>query len=153
MNSDWIELLSTFNARGVEFIIVGAHALAAHGHVRATKDLDIWVRPSMENAVRTRAALAEFGAPVADLTVEELAAPGLILQIGVPPFRVDILTSIDAVDFDAAWTAHLATELDGVKVAVLSRRDLMRNKSSAGRPQDKADVHWLERHPPAAGSA
>ena len=81
MNPDFRDLLAAFNARGVEFLIVGAHALAAHGLVRATKDLDVWVRPDVGNAERVFAALADFGAPLQDLTVDDLARPGLIFQL------------------------------------------------------------------------
>ncbi len=95
MNPDFRDLLAAFNARGVEFLVVGAHALAAHGLVRATKDLDVWVRPSEENARRAFEALAEFGAPLHDLAVDDLSQPGLIFQIGVTPIRIDVITEID----------------------------------------------------------
>jgi hypothetical protein len=95
MNQDFRDLLAEFNARGVEYLVVGAHALAAHGHVRATEDLDVWVRPDAANASRVFAALAEFGAPLHDLTESDLAATGTIFQIGVAPIRIDVITSID----------------------------------------------------------
>ncbi len=145
MHSDFSELLSAFNAHEVEYLVVGAHALAAHGHVRATKDLDIWVRPSEANAPRVLAALAEFGAPLHDLTVSDLATPGLIFQIGVPPLRIDVLTAIDGVAFDDAWPARLATQFADLPVSVLSRSDLIINKRAAGRLQDLADVERLEK--------
>ncbi|MEZ5064160.1 MAG: nucleotidyltransferase [bacterium] len=145
MNHDLIELLAAFNDHGVEFIVVGAHALAAHGHVRATKDLDLWIRPSLENASRAMHALAYFGAPLHDLTREDLATPGTVYQIGVPPLRVDVLTTIDGVRFDDAWSDRVTAHFDGVDVSVLSRSHLIQNKRASGRLQDLADVEWLER--------
>jgi len=103
MNQDFRDLLAEFNARQVECLLVGAHALAAHGHVRATQDLDVWVRPSQENAKRVIEALRAFGAPLHDLTEKDLSTPGLIFQIGVEPIRIDVLTAIDGVQFDEAW--------------------------------------------------
>src|SRR5215510_15420826 len=103
MNQDFRDLLAAFNARGVEFLVVGAYALAAHGLVRATKDLDVWVRPDPTNAQRARSALADFGAPLQDLTVDDLAQPGLVFQIGVDPVRIDVITAIDGVAFSDAW--------------------------------------------------
>jgi hypothetical protein len=94
MNRDFVELISAFNDAEVEYLIVGAHALAAHGHVRATKDLDVWVRPDPENAARAFRALAAFGAPLTELVESDLASPGTIFQIGVAPVRIDIVTAI-----------------------------------------------------------
>ena len=90
MNSDFKELLLAFNAHGVEYLIVGAHALAAYGHVRATKDLDVWVRPDRENAQRVLKGLSDFGAPLGDLTADDLSKGGTIFQIGMPPLRIDV---------------------------------------------------------------
>lgn len=145
MNSDFRDLLATFNAHGVEYIVVGAHALAAHGHVRATKDIDVWVCPNAENAPRALRALASFGAPLHDLSERDLAQPGLIFQIGVPPVRIDIITAIDGVDFSNAWVDRVVATLGGVSVPVLSRKHLIANKKAAGRLQDLADVERLER--------
>jgi hypothetical protein len=144
VNSDFRDLLATFNAHDVEYIVVGAHALAAHGHVRATKDLDVWVRPSAENAPRTLRALASFGAPLQDLSEEDFAGPGLIFQIGLPPVRIDIITSIDGVEFPDAWADRIEANLAGIRVPVLSRHHLIANKRAAGRLQDLADVERLE---------
>src|SRR5688572_11794358 len=113
MNPDFRDLLSAFGAQGVEHLVVGAHALAAHGHVRATKDLDVWVRPSPENAARVLRALGAFGAPLQDLSVQDLSLPGLIFQIGVPPVRIDVLTSIDGVEFEEAWRDRLEASFGG----------------------------------------
>jgi hypothetical protein len=145
VNSDFVELLAAFNAQSVEYLVVGAHALAAHGHVRATKDLDVWVKPNVQNGARVLRALAEFGAPLQDLTVEDLARPGLIFQMGVEPVRIDVITRIDGVEFDEAWPDRIVARLGGENVPVLSRAHLIANKKAAGRLQDLADVERLER--------
>ena len=144
MNRDFRDLLAEFNAQRVEYLVVGAHALAAHGHVRATKDLDIWVRPEAENAQRVLKALQAFGAPLHDLTEADLATPGLIFQIGVPPVRIAVLTAIAGVDFVEAWPARMLTKFAEQPVAVLSREHLLKNKRAAGRTQDLADIENLE---------
>jgi hypothetical protein len=145
MNQDFRDLLAEFNAHRVEYIIVGAHALAAHGRVRATKDLDVWIRPSPDNAQRAMVALAAFGAPLHELSESDLAVPGTIFQIGVAPIRIDVITSIDGVDFAKAWSARLTVPFADQVVNVLSRADLIRNKKTAARDQDLIDVKWLER--------
>ena len=144
MNRDFRDLLAEFNAHGVEYLVVGAHAVAAHGHVRATKDLDLWVRPTSDNAKRVLSALRAFGAPLHDLTEADLGAPGLVFQIGVAPLRIDIMTSIDGVAFADAWPARLLTRFADQPAAVLSREHLIKNKRATGRTQDAADVERLE---------
>ena len=145
MNRDFRDLLAEFNARQVEFLLVGAHALAAHGHVRATRDLDIWVRPSPENANRVLEAVRAFGAPLHDLTEKDLATPGVIFQIGVEPIRIDVLTVIDGVQFDEAWAERMISQYGDQPVGVLSREHLMKNKLTVARTQDLADVEALKR--------
>ena len=144
MNRDFRDLLAEFNAHRVEFLVVGAHALAAHGCVRATKDLDVWIRPESENAKRTLAAIRAFGAPLHDLTESDLTTPGVTFQIGIPPLRIDILTAISGVEFHEAWRERMETKFDDQAVGVLSRTHLLKNKRTAGRKQDLADVEWLE---------
>ena len=148
MNPDFRDLLAAFNAQAVEHLVVGAHALAVHGHVRATKDLDVWVKPSRENAQKVMAALVEFGAVLHDLTIDDLSHPDLMFQIGLPPVRIDIITAIDGVEFDPAWLNRIEANIDGLAVPVLSRGDLIVNKRTAGRLQDLADVERLEQMPP-----
>lgn len=144
MNRDFRDLLAEFNAHGVEYLVVGAYALAAHGHLRATKDLDVWVRPEARNARRVIDALRAFGAPLHDLTEADLTTPGLVFQIGVPPVRIDVLTAIAGVDFVEAWPARMLTIFVDQSVAVLSRTHLLLNKRAVGRTQDLADIEWLE---------
>ena len=118
------DLLAEFNAHHVEYIVVGAHAVAAHGHVRATKDLDLWVRPTNDNARRVLKAIMSFGAPLHDLTEDDLAQPGMVFQIGVPPLRIDVITAIDGVEFAEAWRERVETEFAGEPVFVLSLHHL-----------------------------
>lgn len=148
MNRDFVEMLSALCEAGAEFLIVGAHALAAHGHPRATGDLDIWVRPSAENAERVLSALRAFGAPTFGVTREELAEPGMVLQIGIVPCRIDLLTGISGVTFDEAWPARLPIQIGELAVACIGRDDLVRNKLAAGREKDLADVSILRSDDP-----
>lgn len=145
MSPDFRDLLSAFNAHGVEYLLVGAYALAAHGRVRATGDLDVWIRPEPKNARRVMTALAEFGAPVQGLSESDLTSADLVFQIGIAPLRIDVLTAIDAVDFDDAWRNRVESRFADQPVPVLSREDLIRNKRAAGRAQDLADLEWLEK--------
>jgi hypothetical protein len=140
--------LSAFNEESVEYLVVGAYALAAHGFVRATGDIDLWIKSSEENAERVMKALMTFGAPLADLSIEDLIKPDLIFQIGVIPRRIDILTSIDGVTFTEAWDLRQEISLEGLKVPVISRPHLIQNKKKSGRPKDKIDVEWLEMEGP-----
>ena len=144
MNQDFKELLLAFNGHDVEYLIVGAHALAAHGHVRATKDLDLWVRPETSNAEKVLQALSDFGAPLSDLTADDLSKKETIFQIGLPPLRIDIITNIDGVEFEEAWANRLETQFGEVRAFVISRHHLITNKKTAGRLQDLADVQQLE---------
>jgi hypothetical protein len=144
-NPDFRDLLSALSAEGADFIVVGAHAVMFHTSPRYTKDLDVWVRPTRANAERVHRALGVFGAPMADLTVDDLAVPGTIFQIGIAPNRVDIITSIDAVTFDEAWPRRVSSRYGGVPIALLSIDDLLTNKRAAGRTQDLLDVERLEK--------
>jgi hypothetical protein len=140
-------MLSALNDAGADYLVVGAHALAAYGQLRATGDFDIWIRTTPENVDRVWTALDAFGAPRRKLTKEDLCTPDNIYQIGVAPYRIDIVTSITGVDFDDAWKNRKQTQLEGIDVAVLSRDDLLKNKRATGRPKDLIDVAWLEKAP------
>jgi len=144
LNPDFRDMLSAFIAEGAEFLVVGAYALSAHGVPRATGDLDCWVRRSRANAGRVLRALHQFGAPTEALSVSDLQQPDLVFQIGVEPNRIDILTSIDGVEFDPAWRERQVVQVDGLAVPILSRHHLLANKRAAARPQDLADVSLLE---------
>ncbi|MHB2019438.1 MAG: hypothetical protein ACYCW6_21010 [Candidatus Xenobia bacterium] len=144
MNPDFSDMLSALSEAGAEFLIVGAYALAAYGSPRATGDLDIWVRPTPENAQRVWLALARFGAPLNDLTVAELSAPDVVFQIGVVPCRIDILTAISGVAFDDAWPARVMATVEGRQLPFIGKSDFIRNKRATGRLKDLADAALLE---------
>jgi hypothetical protein len=144
LNPDFRDMLSALCDEGVEFMLVGAYALAVHGYPRATGDMDIWIRPSDDNARRVWRALKRFKAPMSDLTVEDLTTPDIVFQIGVAPRRIDMLTSIDGVDFDEAWPHRKHVDVEGQQFAVIGRSHLLRNKKATGRAKDLADVAWLE---------
>ncbi len=144
LNPDFAEMLSVLSAEKVQFLVVGAYALGAHGLPRATGDIDIWVAPNRENAPRVLRALQRFGAPLFDLTADDLCCAGTVFQVGIPPRRIDILTTIDGVAFDEAWAGRLTTQLGGRAVPVLGRAELVRNKRATGRPKDLVDVSALE---------
>jgi hypothetical protein len=148
LSRDFRDILSALSDAEVEFLVVGAYALAAQGLVRGTGDLDLWVRSTVENAARTHRALIAFGAPADQFSADDLCRPDSVLQIGVPPLRVDILTSVSGVDFTQAWNARIMVEIEGVRVPVLSRAHLVANKRAAGRPKDLLDLRWLEEGPP-----
>lgn len=144
MNRDFRDLLCAFSDADVRFLIVGAYAVTFHGRPRFTKDLDLWVEPTLGNAKRVYAALAAFGAPLGDVVIADLTQPRIVFQIGVAPNRIDVLTSVEALDFASAWERRVpATYLD-VPVNYLGRSDLILNKRSVGRPQDLIDVNALE---------
>lgn len=145
VNSDFNALLRTFVAHKVEFLLIGAHALALHGAPRFSEDLDLWVRPTPENAVRVYNALAEFGAPMLDVTEADFAKDDVVYQIGIAPIRIDVLTSISGLDFDSAWPNRVSTKYGDTEIAVISRQDLITNKRATARQKDLADIEALER--------
>ncbi|HVH99103.1 MAG TPA: hypothetical protein VM869_10345 [Enhygromyxa sp.] len=145
MNNDFLDLLIELSAANARFMVVGGYAVGVHGHPRATKDLDIWVEPTLDNATRVIAALAAFRAPIGDLTAEDLATPGIGFMMGVPPSRIDILTAIAGLEFGTAWSRRVTRKFGPVECPVLSLEDLIENKRAAGRPQDLADADELER--------
>jgi hypothetical protein len=143
VNRDFVEMSSALSAAGVEFLIVGAHALGAHGKVRATGDLDIWVNPAPENASRVLKALIAFGARLFDLTVADLTKNDTVFQIGQDPCRIDILTGITGVTWNEAWVNRLNIEIEGISLSVLGRDEFVKNKRAVGRPRDRIDLELL----------
>ena len=144
-NPDFRDLLSAFSSAEVRYLVVGGYAVTFHARPRYTKDLDVWIDPSPENAARAWRALAAFGAPLSEVSIEDLATPQMVLQIGVAPNRIDVITSCQGLDFAAAWARRVPSEYGGVPVAFLAREDLIANKRSVGRPQDLLDAEELER--------
>jgi hypothetical protein len=145
INQDFLDLLSAFNARDVRYLIVGGIAYSTHVELRYTKDLDVWIDATPENAACVWRALADFGAPLQALRVEDFLVPGTVYQIGVPPRRIDVRTRVTGLTFDEAWPNRIPVEYAGVRVDVLGIADLIRNKHAVGRPQDVVDVERLER--------
>lgn len=145
LSRDFKDMLSALSEAKAEYLLVGAYALSAHGLVRATADIDLWVRPTAENAARVCEALIRFGAPAEQFTVEDFTRPNRVVQLGVPPIRIDLLTAISGVSFDEAWESRMPVEMDGLSVPVLGRDQLIANKRASGRPKDLLDLQWLER--------
>jgi uncharacterized nucleotidyltransferase DUF6036 len=145
VNPDFRDLFSELNAADARYLVVGAHAVTFHSVPRYTKDIDIWIEPSRENAAHVFSALSRFGAPIERLNVEDLRSPGVVFQIGVEPNRIDVLTSIKGLEFGEAWSRRAPSAYGGVPINVLGLEDLIASKKAAGRPQDMLDVDWLEK--------
>lgn len=143
MNRDFVDLLRAFIDGDVRFLVVGAYALAHHGRPRATGDLDVWVEPEPENADRVMRALANFGAPLSDVTAADFARPGVVLQIGVPPGRIDVLTDLTGLQFADAWPSREPGRFGSLTVDFLGRDDFIRNKRATGRSKDLGDIEGL----------
>ena len=147
INPDFRELLSEFNGREVRYLVVEGYAFSFHVKPRFTKDLDLWIDADPANARRAWSALAAFGAPLSKLAPDDLARAGTILQIGLPPNRVDILTRLAGLSFDEAWEGRVQGRYGDQVAWFLSRAHLIRNKRAVGRTQDLADVEALEQSP------
>ncbi|MDQ8166083.1 MAG: hypothetical protein P3A28_10065 [Gemmatimonadota bacterium] len=145
LDKDLRELLALFRSKGVEFLIVGGHAVAFHGHPRLTDDLDLFVRPDVANGERIVEALREFGFGSLDLSPEDFQADDRVIQLGRAPNRVDLLTRLYGVEFSEAWSRRVGAQLDDAAVWIIGRADLIRNKRATGRTQDLADAEFLER--------
>ena len=143
MTKDFEELFACLRRRNVRALVVGGYAVAFHGQPRFTKDIDVFVEPSPENADRLLAALTDFGFGGLGLTASDFASPGKIVQLGVAPNRVDLLTMIDGVTFDEAWRGRVSGHYGGEAVDYIGRAELIRNKRASGRPQDLLDIEGL----------
>ncbi len=143
VQEDFRRLLELFNAHSVEHVIVGGYALAFHGAPRFTGDLDLYVRPTCENAERILTALAEFGFGSLNLTVEDFSTPGRVVQLGVAPVRVDIVTSLDGVSWEEAWTGRSEGDYGDLPVFFVGRKEFVANKRATGRQRDLADLEAL----------
>lgn len=150
MTDDWFDVLVALLGADARFLVVGAHAMAVHGVPRATQDLDVWIESSEENAGRVWDALVDFGAPLGELgtTVADFVRPGTVIQLGLPPNRIDILTGITGVpDFEVAWRDRVEHEIDNHPIPFLGRQALIANKRAVGRLKDLADVEALGETP------
>jgi hypothetical protein len=149
MNEDFRDLLRALLEAGARFLVVGAHAMAVHGVPRATGDLDVWIAVDPENADRVTQALARFGAPLAamGITRDDFLREDQVVQIGLPPRRIDVLTSISGVTFPEAWEDRVTHGVSGMSVPFLGREALVRNKRASGRAKDRADLEALGETP------
>ena len=146
IGDDWFALLNEFLEANVRFVVVGAHAMAVHGFPRATQDLDVWIDIERDNAEKTLRALAKFGAPLDALgvTLHDLTAPGIVIQIGLPPNRIDVFTAISGIDdFAGAWDARVEHTIRGRPIPFLDLERLRQNKRASGRRKDLADLERL----------
>jgi predicted nucleotidyltransferase len=143
---DYEEFIESLNRIGVRYLIVGAHAVAFHARPRATKDLDLFIEPTRENAERVLDAIRDFLGTDLGIGIEDLSTPGQIVQLGIAPTRIDLLSRLAGVqDFDAAWEKRIEADFSDVPAHYLSLDDLIQAKISAGRDQDKADLRSLRR--------
>ena len=140
---DFEEFIASLTAHGVEFLVVGAYALALHGAPRFTGDLDVFVRPTLQNASRLLASVRAFGFPVAELRPEDIAHGDRILQMGVEPVQIHVMSAISGVTWEEAWQDRAAGPLGGQEVAFLGRETFVRNKRASARPKDLADIDAL----------
>ncbi len=143
MNQDFVDLLRAFNAHDVRYLIVGAYALGVHGRPRATGDLDVWIDATSENASRVMRALAEFGAPLADVREADFATPAIVFQMGLPPGRIDVLTQLTGLTFAEAWPDRVESTFGPMSAAFIGRDAFIRNKRATGRAKDLGDVESL----------
>jgi hypothetical protein len=145
LDKDLREFLGLLNSNGVEYLVVGAFAVAFHGFPRYTADLDLLVRPTGENADRVLRALSQFGLGNLGIQAEDLQSPGKVIKLGVKPNRIDLLTAISGVSFEEAWATRREAELDGIATWFIGRAALLRNKECAGRARDLGDAEELRR--------
>lgn len=143
LSRDFREFVESLNANGVEYLVVGGYAMAMHGRPRHTGDLDVWIDHRAENASRLILALREFGFGDVGLSVDDFTTPDQVVQLGYPPFRIDLLTSIDGVDFRQAWARRERLEHDGLPINFIGLDDLKANKRASGRPRDMDDLENL----------
>ena len=143
LDKDFNEFVELFVANDVRFLVVGGYALAAHGYPRATDDFDAWVWANLENAVKIVDCLTKFGFGSLNLSTDDFTTLDRVVQLGYPPYRIDIITSISGVEFESAWANRLVVDVDGLNVPFIGRDDLLKNKRATGRPKDLLDVERL----------
>jgi hypothetical protein len=147
VNPDFVDLLRALSDAEARFLVVGAYAVSLHSRPRATGDLDLWIATDPGNAARVMAALRDFGAPLEEIGEPDLQQPEMVFQLGVPPRRIDILTSLTGLRFEGAWPNRVVVNVGGTDCPFLGRDDLVRNKRAVGRPRDLADLEALGERP------
>ena len=143
INQDFKDLLALFNEQEVDYIIVGGYALAFHGAPRFTGDIDLWIRPTVENAENIIQALVDFGFGSLGIDTQDLTKDDQVVQLGYPPVRVDLMTTIDGISFDSAFSSSIETYYGKIKVKMITKDDLIKNKKAVGRYKDLADIEAL----------
>jgi predicted nucleotidyltransferase len=147
LDPNFADFLRSLNGRGVEYLVVGGYAVGYHGFVRATGDLDVFVRNSAANAQRLHSAFKDFGLDVPELTAAVFLEPGRIVRVGVPPLRLEVMNEISGVGFDECFGRRIEENIDGLRICFIDREGLLKNKRAAGRPKDLADVAALTAPP------
>ena len=144
LDQDFKEFIESLNDNHVRYLVVGGYAVAFHGHPRYTKDIDIWVELEPANAKKIIGALKQFGFGSLDLNPEDFLVADQIIQLGYPPNRIDLITTLVAVDFEECFAAREEAMIDGIIVNFIDIENLKKNKAASGRPQDIADVANLD---------
>lgn len=143
LQKDLREFIGLLNSEGVKYVVVGGYAVAFHGRPRFTGDMDFFVEPSGENSQKMENVVRRFGFAGTGLRAADFQRPDSIIQLGLPPNRIDLLTAIDAVEFQEAWENRIEAEIDGAPVNFISKNLLLKNKAATGRAQDKADIEEM----------
>jgi predicted nucleotidyltransferase len=143
LNQDFKEFIASLNANKVRYLVVGGYAVAFHGHPRYTKDLDVWIERTPQNTARVIKALTHFGFGSLDLKADDFLTPDRIIQLGLPPNRIDVLTTLPGVEFKRSFSARVRVKVDGINVNFIDLENLKKNKKAVGRRQDLADLENL----------
>ena len=143
LSRDFKEFIESLNANNVRYLVVGGYAVALHGYVRYTKDLDVWIEPKIQNANNVLNALTAFGFGSFDITADDFLEEGNIIQLGYPPNRIDLITSLKALMFENCYPERVQVEIQGVPIDFIDIGNLKTNKKATGRPQDLADLENL----------
>jgi predicted nucleotidyltransferase len=144
LNQDFKEFITSLNDKQVRYLIVGGYAVAFHGHPRYTKDLDVWIEITQANAQHLLEALEQLGFASLELKENDFLSPNQVIQLGYPPSRIDILTSVDGIDFSDCYGSRNLAEVEGVQVNFIDLENLIKNKHASGRAQDLADLEKLQ---------
>jgi predicted nucleotidyltransferase len=144
LNQDFQEFIQSLNDNQVRYLVVGGYAVALHGHPRYTKDIDVWIEISPDNATRMVKALDQFGFASLGLKEQDFLVPDQIIQLGYPPSRIDVISTLEGVDFETCYAARVEVKIDDVMVSFIDLENLRKNKKAAGRPQDLADLENLQ---------
>jgi predicted nucleotidyltransferase len=143
LNKDFKEFIALLNAKDVKYLVIGGYAVAFHGYPRYTKDIDVWVWLNEENALKVLEAIRAFGMSYMNLVVDDFLNPETVVQLGMPPNRIDILTDLEEMDFETCYAQRATTMVGDMEISFVGIEDLIKAKLNAGRPQDKADVKKL----------